>query len=96
MIKLVLFAVLAAVAFRLLFKAWPWQAWAKSQLSQQQAQARTLLGVSRFATRDEIVAAHRRALHAAHPDKGGSTDEVHRIDSARDLLLEQTGPTNEL
>lgn len=96
MIKLVLFAVLAAVAFRLLFKAWPWQAWAKSELSQKEAQARTLLGVSRFATRDEIVAAHRRALHAAHPDKGGSADELQKLDRARDLLLEQTSPTNDL
>lgn len=96
MIKLVVFVILAAVAFRLLFKTWPWQAWARSELSQKQAQARGLLGVSRFATRDEIVAAHRRALHAAHPDKGGSADELQRIDRARDLLLEQTRPTNEL
>nr|WP_066555591.1 hypothetical protein [Croceicoccus bisphenolivorans] len=94
--KLIILVIVAGIAFRMLFKQWPWQAWSASEKSQQQAQARTLLGVSRFATREEILAAHRRALIAAHPDKGGSPDEVHRIDTARDLLLEQTAPTKDL
>lgn len=96
MMKLVLLVVIGLIAFRLLFKIWPWQAWARSELSQKQAQARALLGVSRFATPEEIVAAHRKALLEAHPDRGGSADAVHRIDRARDLLLEQSTPTKGL
>ncbi|AKM10861.1 J domain-containing protein [Croceicoccus naphthovorans] len=96
MMKIVILAVVAGIACRMLFGCWPWQLWSESQKSQDAAQARALLGVSRMATREEIVAAHRKAITTAHPDKGGSTEEVHRIDAARDLLLEQTGPKSDL
>ncbi len=92
--KLVILAVLVGIGFRLLFGAWPWQAWAASERSQKQAQARALLGVSRNADEAEIQAAHRRAMLEAHPDKGGSPDRVHEIDAARDILLEQRRSKN--
>jgi DnaJ family protein C protein 19 len=90
MTKFIIVALVLIVLCRIVFKAWPWQLWHRSQLAQSQAQARTLLNVSRFASREDILAAHRRALRDAHPDRGGSSDAVHRIDTARDLLLEQT------
>jgi len=92
--KLVILVVVAGIAFRLLFGSWPWQAWAASEKSQKRAQARALLGVSRGAGREEILSAHRRAMIAAHPDKGGSPSAVHEIDAARDILLEQTPSEN--
>ncbi|MDZ4776906.1 MAG: DnaJ domain-containing protein [Alphaproteobacteria bacterium] len=51
------------------------------------AQARTLLGVSESATRDEIRAAHRRLISTAHPDRGGAQGQAARLNAARDLLL---------
>ncbi|WP_240654841.1 DnaJ domain-containing protein [Croceicoccus ponticola] len=93
--KVVILVLVAGIAFRMLFGSWPWQAWAQSEKLQKQAQARALLGVSRSATQDEIVAAHRRAMLDAHPDKGGTPDAVHEIDTARDLLLEQTRSKND-
>lgn len=50
-------------------------------------QARTLLGVSDGATRDEIRAAHRRLIASAHPDRGGAQERAARLNAARDLLL---------
>lgn len=93
--KFVILVVVAGIAFRMIFGTWPWRFWAESEKSQKRAQARTLLGVSRGAERDEILAAHRRAIKDAHPDRGGSADAVHAIDAARDLLLEQTRAKND-
>ncbi|MBL8558215.1 MAG: hypothetical protein JNM47_05805 [Hyphomonadaceae bacterium] len=51
------------------------------------AQARALLGVGEAATRDDIRAAHRRLIAAAHPDRGGAQGHAARLNAARDLLL---------
>ncbi|QQN73365.1 molecular chaperone DnaJ [Croceicoccus sp. YJ47] len=91
MMKFVVIAIALAVICRMLFRAWPWELWRRSERSQQRAQARSLLGVSRSATREEIVAAHRRLMYDAHPDRGGTAGKVHEIDAARDLLLEHKG-----
>ena len=93
--KFVILVALAGIAFRMFFGSWPWQMWAESEKAQKRAQARTLLGVSRGAGRDDILAAHRRAIKDAHPDRGGTNDAVHAIDAARDLLLEQIRSTND-
>ena len=90
MTKILVLAVLVGIACRMLTGRWPWALWSESQNSQDRAQARALLGVSRFASREDILAAHRQAIKNAHPDRGGTNDAVHRIDAARDLLLEQT------
>ena len=89
MVKLVVFAIIAIAACRMLFHRWPWEMWQASERSQSEAQARVLLGVDRAASSEEIVAAHRRKLREVHPDKGGSSEAVHAIDRARDVLLEQ-------
>ena len=39
--------------------------------------------------RDEIVEAHRRLLGMVHPDRGGTSAQVHEANAARDLLLDQ-------
>lgn len=49
--------------------------------------ARRLLGVGRDATRDEIVAAHRRLVARVHPDLGGSEGLAAELNAARDTLL---------
>ena len=91
--KFLILAILALVVFRMVFRKWPWEMWRDSEKSQQRAQARALLGVDQRASREDILAAHRRLMRTAHPDKGGSPEEVFRIDAARDILLEQTVPT---
>lgn len=52
------------------------------------AEAAELLGVSVDATRQEILAAHRKLITRNHPDTGGSAGLAARINSARDVLLE--------
>jgi hypothetical protein len=51
------------------------------------AEALAVLGLGEAATRDEIRAAHRRLMQAAHPDHGGSDWLAARVNEARDLLL---------
>lgn len=52
------------------------------------AEAAELLGVRPDATRQEILAAHRKLITRNHPDAGGSAGVAARINSARDVLLE--------
>ena len=85
--KLVILLLLGALACRVLTGSWPWQLWQKSEQSQKEAQARSLLGVSRNATRAEIGEAHRRQIVQVHPDRGGTNEAVHQATAARDLLL---------
>lgn len=58
------------------------------------AEARATLGVAEGATADEIRAAHRRLAATAHPDRGGSTEAMQRLNAARDLLLKRA-PRND-
>jgi hypothetical protein len=52
------------------------------------AAAESLLGCRRGASRAEVQAAYRRALHRERPDLGAVDGEwVTRVQSARDLLL---------
>lgn len=85
--KLVTLLLLGALACRFLSGRWPWDLWRESERSQAEAQARALLGVGRDAGREQILEAHRRLLMTAHPDRGGSAQQVHAATAARDLLL---------
>lgn len=87
MAKLILLAVLAAVAWKLLAGRWPWQTGATGR-DRALSRARGLLGVHESATREDIVAAHRRLLTMVHPDRGGSNAQVHEANAARDMLLD--------
>jgi DnaJ homolog subfamily C member 19 len=51
------------------------------------AEAYQVLGVQPGASTEDIRAAHRRLMQAAHPDHGGSDWLAARINQARDVLL---------
>ena len=87
MVRLIFLAIVACAVLRLATGKWPWELWRASERSQDEAQARALLGVDRGATAVEITEAHRRLLVRVHPDRGGSNEAVHRANAARDLLL---------
>lgn len=93
MIKLLWIAALLCLVFRMVANRWPWQkalpAKGKGRSAFETAQARALLGVEAGADRRAIVEAHRRRLALVHPDRGGSSEQVHEANAARDLLLAQ-------
>lgn len=47
-----------------------------------------VLGVPATATRDEIETAHGRLAMKHHPDRGGDSEQMARINAARDAMLE--------
>jgi hypothetical protein len=57
------------------------------QAAMTREEAYEVLGLRPGATADEIRAAHRRLMRAAHPDSGGSDWLAARINLARDILL---------
>lgn len=85
--RLVLFLILATLSCKSLTGKWPWELWANSERSQKEAQARSLLGLDRSASREAIIDAHRRLITQVHPDRGGTSEQVHAANAARDLLL---------
>lgn len=90
MVKLLWLVALACIAWRLYSGRWPRQAKTpRSALSFEAARARALLGIEAGASRREIVEAHRRRVALVHPDRGGSSEQVHEANAARDVLLAQ-------
>ena len=89
--KLVLLALLACVAVKMLAGRWPWELWGPNAKEMAEKRARNLLGVSPSAGYDEVIDAHRRLLMKVHPDRGGTSDAVHEANAARDLLLARLG-----
>ena len=87
MSKLIVLLVLASVACRMLAGRWPWELFKSATASSDEAQARAVLGVDRNASAEAIADAHRRLIAQVHPDRGGSNDQVHEANAARDLLL---------
>ncbi len=86
--RLILLAVLLCLGCKLATGRWPWAFAALSPTrSQALTQARNLLGVSYKASRPEILDAHKRLVAIIHPDRGGTADQVHEANAARDLLL---------
>ena len=81
LVKLILFAVLAAVAYSF------WQRHMAPGASMRPSEARTLLGVGEGASADDIRAAHRRLIAKVHPDAGGSAGLATRVNAARDILI---------
>jgi DnaJ family protein C protein 19 len=88
--KLLWLLGLAIVVTRLLTGKWPWQLLRSVRRhlnAPEEKKARALLGVPRNAGHAEIVEAHKRLITLVHPDKGGTNDQVHEANAARDLLL---------
>ncbi|MCB2060344.1 MAG: molecular chaperone DnaJ [Novosphingobium sp.] len=79
--------VLAVLAWRLILGRWPWQPGRQAERARARKKAGALLGVSDHAGREEILEAHRRLLVRVHPDRGGSNEQVHEANAARDLLI---------
>lgn len=71
------------------FGRWPWEyLGVQSTRSKALSRARKLLGVPEKAARTDIVEAHKRLVAMVHPDRGGTNDQVHEANAARDLLLD--------
>ena len=88
--KLLFFVFLASAACKLLFGKWPWRLMqTKSTRSQALFRARKLLGVRENATREEIMQAHKQMLAMVHPDRGGTNEQVHEANAARDILINE-------
>lgn len=74
--------------YRWVLGRWPWEPKVSTR-NQALFRARRLLGVEVNASRAEIIAAHKRLIAMVHPDRGGSNDQVHEANAARDLLLDE-------
>lgn len=88
MLKLLFIVGIGVVLFKMIAGRWPWQPKVSTR-SQAVFNARRLLGVSERASREEIMVAHRRMVTLVHPDKGGTNQQVHEANAARDLLLNE-------
>jgi len=90
MVRLLFYVAIACLACKLVTGRWPWHFLRPaSTRSQAVFRARKLLGVRAEASRVEIVEAHRRLVAVVHPDRGGTNDQVHEANAARDLLLDE-------
>lgn len=90
MLKFAVILVIVCVLWRWALGSWPWAMLvSKPSRSQDLRQARKLLNVEAGASREDILAAHKRLIATVHPDRGGSNGEVHEANDARDLLLSQ-------
>lgn len=88
MIRILVIAAVVSVVCRAITGKWPWD-YLRTTSTRQQAvfRARKLLGVRDGAPHEEIVAAHRQLIAMVHPDRGGTNEQVHEANAARDLLL---------
>ena len=87
MVRLLFFLLLVSAVVRMATGKWPWQLLSAKPHPDAEDAARTLLGLGRSASQDEIIEAHRNLLIRVHPDRGGSNEAVHQANAARDLLL---------
>ena len=90
MIKLMFFAAILSLACKMIAQRWPWELMSvRSTRTQALFRAHKLLGTRAEASRTEVIEAHRRLIAMVHPDRGGTNDQVHEANAARDLLLDE-------
>ena len=91
--KLVWLLLLAVIACRVILGRWPWAFFGGNTARKRELEdARRLLGLDDRADEQSIRNAHRRKLTEVHPDRGGSEAQVHEVNEARDLLLQDLDP----
>ena len=88
MVRLLFFVAVGCLVFKMIAGRWPWQP-TDAARGQAVFRARRLLGVEASASRDEILAAHKRLVAMVHPDRGGTNQQVHEANAARDLLFDE-------
>ena len=90
LLKIAVVLGLICVLCRWALGKWPWQ-YLDGRPTRAQAvfNARKLLRVEGGASREQILAAHKRLIAMVHPDRGGSNAQVHEANDARDLLLDE-------
>lgn len=95
MLRIVLIVVIICVGCKMIFGRWPWD-YLRGSSTRQQAifRARKLLGVRDEAQHQEIVEAHKRLITMIHPDRGGTNEQVHEANAARDLLMDELPDQN--
>jgi preprotein translocase subunit Sec63 len=90
MLKFAVILAIVCIILRWALGKWPWELLRPaSTRSQAVFRARKLLGVDQGASREQILAAHKRLVAMVHPDRGGSSAAVHDANDARDLLLDE-------
>jgi len=94
MTRFIVLTVVLIIALRMLSGRWPWDYFIRGQSDRYREilHARKLLGVSENAKHTEIIAAHKRLLIKVHPDRGGTSQQVHEANAARDILLNNIKP----
>jgi len=58
-----------------------------SSIEMNNHEALAVLGLEEGATREDIIAAHKKLIQKMHPDRGGSTYLASKINQAKDILL---------
>ena len=86
--RLLVYAALAVILWKMTSGRWPWEPKVSTR-AQAVSRARKLLGVRAGADRAEIIEAHKRLLTMVHPDRGGTNEQVHEAQAARDVLLDE-------
>jgi DnaJ family protein C protein 19 len=98
LMRIAILLAIGCVLFRWAFGKWPWQGLGQpggAVRKQALAEARALLGVPMAASREEVIAAHRRLAALVHPDRGGTSDALREANAARDLLLDEMPPARD-
>jgi hypothetical protein len=67
----------------------PNRAGESSSATMDRREALEALGLEDGASRDEIVAAHRRLIQRLHPDRGGSTYLAALLNRAKEILIDE-------
>ena len=88
MAKLLFIAAAVVLAWKLVTGRWPLEP-KRAARAQAVFRARKLLGVSATSSREDILAAHKRLMAMVHPDRGGTSGQVHEANAARDILLDE-------